>query len=105
MPAGPDDDWNFRYQPGCAAPDCDRPPVVKIAAVWSNGPLQELKNYGLACQEHCDRLLALAAERRRGLAISDDEQVGPVQAIALPASRVLDRPASSRDEDRSGPRT
>ena len=79
-----DPDLTFTYQPACALPDCAEPPVSKIAASWSYGPLREHKNYGLACATHRDALLARACERRRGLLVSADEQVGPVEVIPLP---------------------
>lgn len=78
-----DRDEPFFYRPACSVPGCDLPPVVKIAAAWSNGPLAELKNYGLACDQHREPLLAMARQRRHALAVSDDEQVGPVEAVPL----------------------
>ena len=76
-------DWDFRYAMTCSEPGCDQPPTVKIVAVWSNGPLQERKNYGLACERHRATLLATAIDRRRALIVSEDEQVGPVEVISL----------------------
>ena len=77
------DAWEFRYAPTCSMPACDQTPMVKIAAVWSNGPLQEWKNYGLACGAHTASLLARARDRRHALAVSEDEQVGPVEVVPL----------------------
>ena len=76
-------DWAFHYAPACSMADCDRSPVAKIAASWSYGPLRELKNYALACEAHREPLLALARVRREALAVGDDEQVGPVEAVPL----------------------
>ncbi len=76
-------DWVFAYEPACSEPGCNRAPTVKIASFWSHGPLREFKNYGLACDEHRDRLLARARVRRAALAVSDDEQIGPAEAIPL----------------------
>ncbi len=78
----------FHYAPACSMAGCDRPPVVKIAAFWSYGPLREFKNYGLACEEHREPLLALALVRRKALAVGDDEQVGPVESVPLRAAKV-----------------
>ena len=58
-----DDSRSFRYRPGCSAPGCDRPALYKIAAIWSDGTSRELKNYGLACENHRD--LQLSAARGR----------------------------------------
>ena len=84
-------DPTFQYRPACSMPGCDRIPVAKIAAAWSYGPLRERKNYGLACASHRDALLDRARDRRRALAVGDDEQVGPVEAI--PWSGADPRPA------------
>ena len=89
-------DLTFRYRPECSVAGCARPPVARIAAWWSYGPLRERKNYGLACAEHRDPLLALARGRRASLVVGDGEQVGPVEVIPLAAA---DRDAG-RTEDR-----
>ncbi len=80
------DEANFRYTVPCSSTDCGRPPRFKIAAPWSYGPLRELKNYGLACDEHRDALVALARSRRGALAVGDDEVVGPVEVFPLAAA-------------------
>ena len=77
-------DLTLSSRPACSMPGCDRPPVARLVASWSYGPLRERKNYGLACPDHRDALLALARDRRRSLLLGDDEQVGPVEAIPLP---------------------
>lgn len=35
----------------CYQPKCGRPARFKIAATWSDGHTQELKTYGLTCQQ------------------------------------------------------
>lgn len=77
------DETDFRYATACSDPGCSRPPRYKIAAPWSYGPLRELKNYGLACEEHRDPLLGRARRRREELAVGDDETVGSVEVFAL----------------------
>lgn len=83
MGVSSDLDLSFHYAPACSMSGCDRPPVVKVASFWSYGPLREFKCYGLACEEHRESLLSLAQIRRNKLAVGDDEQVGPVEAILL----------------------
>ena len=85
-------DLTFAYRPACSMPGCDRAAVAKLVASWSYGPLRERKNYGLACPDHREALLALARERRRGLLLGDDEQVGPVEAIPLGAVAITVEP-------------
>jgi hypothetical protein len=76
-------EWPFRYRPGCSRPGCDRPAVYKIAASWSDGSSRELKNYGLACDQHRDQELAAAQGRHEVLRRGDDETVAPVELYRL----------------------
>jgi hypothetical protein len=85
------DETTFHYTISCSSPGCSESPRYKIAAPWSDGPLRELKNYGLACEQHREALLARALTHRESLAVRDDEQVGPVEVFELsnrsPSSR------------------
>jgi hypothetical protein len=80
------DEAPFRYVATCSSPGCEDQPRYKIAAPWSNGPLRELKEYGLACQRHLDALLARAEGHRQVLGMREDEEVGPVEVFPLPTS-------------------
>jgi hypothetical protein len=73
----------FKYQPTCSAPNCGKPAVFKVAAPWSNGTSRELKNYGLACEDHRDSQLALAQLHRRDLKLAEGETVGQVGLYQL----------------------
>jgi hypothetical protein len=73
----------FRYCIGCSASGCETPAVYKIAAVWSDGTSRELKNYGLACDEHRELLLAAARQRHQAPKRAEDETVGPVALYRL----------------------
>jgi hypothetical protein len=73
----------FFYRPGCSAPACDRPALYKIAATWSDGTSRELKNYGLACENHRESQLSAAQSRLRALKLSEGESVGPVELYVL----------------------
>jgi hypothetical protein len=73
----------FHYQPHCSYPGCDHPAIFKIAAPWSNGTSNELKNYGLACDEHRVTQLAVARSKREGLVLADGESVGRVSLYQL----------------------
>jgi len=59
----------------CSAPDCHEPACYKIAALWSDGSLAELKTYGFACSEHLGVVFRAAEERRREYATSPSETV------------------------------
>jgi hypothetical protein len=80
------DESTFRYAISCSSPGCSEPPRYRIVAPWSDGPLRELKNYGLACEHHRRSLLERALANRERLATRDDEQVGPVEVVELPRS-------------------
>src|SRR4051794_19072333 len=73
----------FRYRAVCSTSGCDRPAVYKIAASWSDGSSRELKNYGLACEEHRDQELAVARRRHDSLSHSKSETVAPVELYRL----------------------
>lgn len=73
----------FRYQPRCSATHCDQPAVYKVAAPWSNGTSHELKNYGLACEDHRDSQRARAQIHRQGLALAEGETLGAVGLYRL----------------------
>lgn len=73
----------FRYQPRCSAANCDKPAVFKVAAPWSNGTSHELKNYGLACEDHRDSQLARAQLHSQGLSLAEGETLGAVGLYRL----------------------
>jgi hypothetical protein len=78
---------HFQYQPKCSNPGCGQPAAYKIGAVWSDGTSRELKNYGLACEEHRQSQLDRARKHRDGLKLADGESVGQVTLFALAAGR------------------
>ena len=81
-------DRPFRYRPLCSTAHCQAPAVFKIAATWSDGSSRELKNYGLACEQHRDQELALARRHHQGLKLASDETVGAIELyLLLPGCR------------------
>ena len=73
----------FHYTPTCSAPNCRNEALYKVAATWSSGPSWELKNYGLACDEHRHSQLMRGRLHRQDLAPADDEVVGEVGLYRL----------------------
>ncbi len=73
----------FHYVPTCRAQGCNAPARYRIAAPWSDGTSSELKNYGLACENCRDLLLADARARRARLKLAEGEIVGEVQAFPM----------------------
>ena len=87
------DEITFHYTASCSFSACTETPRYKIAAPWSHGPLRELKNYGLACDRHREALLTRARKHREGLAVGDEEAVGPVAVFSLiPGHRDVELP-------------
>lgn len=73
----------YHYQPTCSAPGCTRPAAYKVAASWSDGTSWELKNYGLACEDHRASQLTRARLHREGLILADGEVIGQVGLFEL----------------------
>jgi hypothetical protein len=73
----------FHYRPTCSAEGCSNPAAYKVAASWSDGTSWELKNYGLACDEHRASQLARARLHREGLVLADGEVIGEVGVFQL----------------------
>jgi hypothetical protein len=57
--------------------------LYKVAAPWSNGTSHELKNYGLACDDHRNSMLARAQLHRQGLLLAEGETLGSVGLYRL----------------------
>ena len=74
---------DFYYHPTCSAPGCDRNAIYKVAASWSDGTSWELKNYGLACEDHRMSQLARGRLHREGLVLAHGEVVGEVGLYVL----------------------
>ena len=81
------DTIDFHYAPTCSAPGCGRPASYKVAAVWTSGASWELKNYGLACDEHRVSQLIRGGLRRGDLVLGDGEVVGDVGLYLLEPGR------------------
>jgi hypothetical protein len=92
-------DQRFQYQPLCSYPGCGRPAEFKVAASWSDGTSQELKNYGLACAQHRAQQLARARSHREGLTLADGETLGPIGLYQLKAG-ARDRELSRMPDER-----
>ncbi len=77
------DHITFQYEPICSHPGCDRPALYKVASPWSDGTSRELKNYGLACDQHREEQLIRGRNSRKGLALAEGETVGEVGLYQL----------------------
>ena len=73
----------FQYVPRCSSAGCDRAAGYKVAALWSNGTSRELKNYGLACEEHQHAQLERARRHCAILLPAEGESIGEIGLYAL----------------------
>lgn len=67
----------------CSMPGCQRPASEKIAALWSDGEVSELKTYGYACPSHVEVALANARRRPRSRHLGLSESDGEIGAYPL----------------------
>jgi len=92
----------FKYQPKCSVPGCGRPGVFKVAAPWSYGSINELKNYGVSCEAHRDAVFDRAKAENAGLAAADGEKFGPVGVYQIvPGMRDVDLTRVMQRADRT----
>jgi hypothetical protein len=86
----------FAFRPSCSMKGCNQPARYKAAATWSDGTSRELKNYGLACEQHRDALLSRARAKRQELVVAEGETVGQVGLFELiPGRRDAELPRVS----------
>jgi hypothetical protein len=83
----------LQYNVLCSAPGCSQQAIYKIGATWSDGKQRELKNYGMACEEHRVQQLERAKAQRDRLRLAEGESVGRVELYQLvPGVRDADLP-------------
>ena len=81
----------FQYVPRCSTTGCDQPAGFKVAALWSNGTSRELKNYGLACDDHRQAQLERARRNCDLMLLAEGESIGEIGLYALvPGHRDLE---------------
>ncbi|GIW87236.1 MAG: hypothetical protein KatS3mg108_1560 [Isosphaeraceae bacterium] len=73
----------FRYHFTCTTPGCTRTPQHKIASIWSDGQISELKTYGLACSEHADAQLEAARRKHAVTRLAEGESLAPPTVLPL----------------------
>lgn len=78
-----DEEYNIHYTPHCQVRGCPHDAVYKIAAQWSDGNQNELKNYGTFCEIHGMEQLRSARRRRDALRLAEGESLGPVRLYRL----------------------
>ena len=79
----PMDQPPFQYIPKCSTLGCGREGMFKVAAPWSYGNINELKNYGVCCDDHRSALFTRAKAESASLSFAEGEQVGPVGVYSI----------------------
>ena len=72
------DQLPFRYQPRCSTVGCGKQVKFKVASPWTYGNIRELKNYGVCCEAHKDKLFDRSQARARDILLSEGETAGTV---------------------------
>src|SRR5476651_1684451 len=65
------------YQVFCYTKDCKHPAKYKIAARWSDGVVEELKTYGLCCEECLPTWLQRGRDRQKACQLTPGEALDP----------------------------
>lgn len=76
-------DRPYRYTPICDVERCDDPAAYKVAAPWSDGTQNELKNYGVYCVQHAFERLEIAKARQSEVRLGPGELVSTVRLFEL----------------------
>jgi hypothetical protein len=71
----------------CSTRCCDRPALYKIAASWSDGVTQELKTYGLSCQECLGRWFHTSRAKQAACRTAAGEKLDPPGIYLLERGR------------------
>ncbi len=79
----PSSTGDFCYVPTCDLWNCQRPAAYKIAAIWTDGVLTELKPYGLACPDHVGELFREVRLRHERCKLAPGESLGPLRIYLL----------------------
>jgi hypothetical protein len=71
----------------CYRPGCDKPALYKIAARWSDGVTQELKTYGLSCEECLPTLFRHSRVKQAACRLAAGETLDPPGIYSLERGR------------------
>jgi hypothetical protein len=71
----------------CTTEGCKTPAQYKIAAVWSDGSTEELKTYGLCCDEHLEAQLHQSRDKQKSCRLADGETLSQPQVFRIESGR------------------
>jgi hypothetical protein len=76
-----------RYPVLCTTEGCRAEARYKIAAIWNDGTIQELKTYGLTCEEHLEGQFRRGRDKQRSCRLAEGETLSPPQIFRIEAGR------------------
>jgi hypothetical protein len=71
----------------CSWPECPEPAIYKVAALWSDRRLSELKTYGFACVDHVEDVFRGAEARWLAYEPDPEERLREVGIYCLEPGR------------------
>ena len=71
----------------CTTEGCKAPAHYKIAAVWNDGTTEELKTYGLCCENHLQAQVRRSREKQKKCRLAEGETLSPPQVFRLEPGR------------------
>ncbi|OAI41675.1 hypothetical protein AYO40_02700 [Planctomycetaceae bacterium SCGC AG-212-D15] len=77
----------FQYPVLCYTPDCGKRAEYKIAARWSDGVTQELKTYGLCCEECLAEWFRRSREKQKACVKAKGETLDPPSIFRIEHGR------------------
>lgn len=78
----------YQYTAICDVEGCDHHATYKVAAPWTDGHLEELRNYGVYCTRHAEAQFERARQRQACLKLCPGEQVGEIRLYEFVEGRL-----------------
>src|SRR5262245_17898740 len=75
------------YQVLCTTEGCKTPAQYKIAAVWNDGTTEELKTYGLCCENHLETQIRSSRAKQQKCRLTEGEMLSQPQVFRLESGR------------------
>ncbi len=100
----------IQYVVRCTAEGCVDRAIYKIAAAWSDGTLEELKTYSLACESHLASLYRLSCTKNKSCRLAEGETLSTPRLYSIEPGqrdkalkRLADLETKLQDRKNSGP--
>lgn len=71
------------YVVRCMVEGCSEEARYKVASQWSDGTIQELKTYGLACEQHLELIFGRSRDKHGRCRLVEGESLGLPQIFRI----------------------